>query len=263
MLPIATQRCNYSLISSHTFLYLQASPPWKTASVITWQPHNLTKVWTREDDVTSPQILQLDTRRLVLLYQWEIITKYICRDLNKCNSMSFTVNMLVSSGNKQQTRQVQWYAHYMVWCWSHTLLHNVEVLCSSCNDIKTYSIPATRHAGMLVYGSYSYHSLSTTAVDGGERSASRPDRALPPGKGPRYPLCRRLGGTQSRWGHRGYRKSPLPPPAIEPRSPGRPARSQTLYWLSCPDHTLQPVYNGIWSNSSIFPFQPVFRSSRI
>jgi hypothetical protein len=45
---------------------------------------------------------------------------------------------------------------------------------------------------------------------------------------PRYPLYRRLGGTQSRSGYRSYRKNPLPPPGIEPRSPGRPARSQTL-----------------------------------
>jgi hypothetical protein len=37
----------------------------------------------------------------------------------------------------------------------------------------------------------------------GEWSASRPGRALPPGKGPRYPLYRRLGGPQSRSGHRG------------------------------------------------------------
>jgi hypothetical protein len=52
------------------------------------------------------------------------------------------------------------------------------------------------------------------------------------GKDPRYPLYRRLGGPQSRSGHRGYRKNPLPLPGIESRSPGRPARSQTLYWLS-------------------------------
>jgi hypothetical protein len=31
----------------------------------------------------------------------------------------------------------------------------------------------------------------------------------------------------------------LPLPGIEPRSPGRPARSQKLYWLSYPTH--QPI----------------------
>jgi hypothetical protein len=52
------------------------------------------------------------------------------------------------------------------------------------------------------------------------------------GKDPRYPLYRRLGGPQSRSGHRGQRKNPLLLPGIEPRSPGRPVRSQTLYCLS-------------------------------
>jgi hypothetical protein len=65
-----------------------------------------------------------------------------------------------------------------------------------------------------------------------------PASLYPRGKDPRYPLYRRLGGLQSRSGHRGYRKNPLPPPGIEPRSPGRPARSQTLYCLSYPgSHT--------------------------
>jgi len=41
----------------------------------------------------------------------------------------------------------------------------------------------------------------------------------PRGKYPLYPLYRRLGGPQSRSGHRGYRKNPLPLPAIELRSP--------------------------------------------
>jgi hypothetical protein len=61
-----------------------------------------------------------------------------------------------------------------------------------------------------------------------------------PGKGlPRYPLYRRLGGPQSQSGHRGQRKNPLPLPGIEPWSLGRPARSQTLYWLSYP--ALKPM----------------------
>jgi hypothetical protein len=76
----------------------------------------------------------------------------------------------------------------------------------------------------------------------------------PRGKDPRYPMYRRLGGPQSRSGHRGSRKNLLPPPGIEPRSPGRPARSQTLYWLSYPGSTLTFIcyyYNKmiVWSNS--------------
>jgi hypothetical protein len=56
-----------------------------------------------------------------------------------------------------------------------------------------------------------------------------------PGKGPpRYPLYRRLGGPQSRSGHRGYRKNPLPLPGIEPRSPGRPVRSHDTVLTELP-----------------------------
>jgi hypothetical protein len=40
----------------------------------------------------------------------------------------------------------------------------------------------------------------------------------PQGKDPQYPLDRRLGGPQSRSGHRGYKKNPLPLLGIKPRS---------------------------------------------
>jgi hypothetical protein len=45
---------------------------------------------------------------------------------------------------------------------------------------------------------------------------------------------------------RGKILSPLP--GIEPRSPGRPARSQTLYWLSYPahQHTEHDMENGLF-----------------
>jgi hypothetical protein len=49
------------------------------------------------------------------------------------------------------------------------------------------------------------------AIDGGEWSASLHGRALPPGKDPRYPFDRRLGGLQSQSGHRGYRKKSVAP----------------------------------------------------
>ena len=39
----------------------------------------------------------------------------------------------------------------------------------------------------------------TAALEGGEWSAARPGRTLPPGK-TRYPFCRRLGGPQGRYG---------------------------------------------------------------
>jgi hypothetical protein len=48
----------------------------------------------------------------------------------------------------------------------------------------------------------------TSALEGGEVSASRPGRTLPPGK-TRYPLYRRLGGHQGRSGR--VRKISPPP----------------------------------------------------
>jgi hypothetical protein len=64
----------------------------------------------------------------------------------------------------------------------------------------------------------------------GEWSASRPGRALPPGKGPPVPIAQEAGwasradlDTESRG------KIVLPMPGIEPQSPGHPVSIQTLY----------------------------------
>ena len=65
----------------------------------------------------------------------------------------------------------------------------------------------------------------TTALEGGEGSASRSGRSLNPGKS-RYPLYRRLDGPQGRSGQ--VRK--ISPPTVI-RSPDRPACSQSLYRL--------------------------------
>jgi hypothetical protein len=54
----------------------------------------------------------------------------------------------------------------------------------------------------------------TTALEGGEGSESRPGRSLPPGK-TRYPLYRRLGGTQGR--SEQVPKNSLPP-GFDPRT---------------------------------------------
>jgi hypothetical protein len=72
----------------------------------------------------------------------------------------------------------------------------------------------------------------TTALDGGEGSASRPGCSLLPEK-TRYPLYRRLGGPQGGFGQ--VRKI-SPPTGI--RSSDRPAPSQSLYQLRYPAHTI-------------------------
>jgi hypothetical protein len=94
------------------------------------------------------------------------------------------------------------------------------------------SSPATNHCGAWGERRHSSYSFLTSALDRGEWSASRPAGALPRDKDTQYPLYRRMGGPQCRSGHRGYRKNPSPLPGIEPRSPARPVRGQTVYWLS-------------------------------
>ena len=66
----------------------------------------------------------------------------------------------------------------------------------------------------------------TSALDGGGWSTPRPGRFTPIKT--RYPLYRRLGGPQGRSGR--VRKI-SPPTGI--RSPDGPARSESLYRLSC------------------------------
>jgi hypothetical protein len=63
----------------------------------------------------------------------------------------------------------------------------------------------------------------------GQRHALPRFTPPPPGKDPRYPLDKRLGGPQSRSGRRGQKKNPLP---CRGSNPDRTARSQTLYCLS-------------------------------
>jgi hypothetical protein len=55
---------------------------------------------------------------------------------------------------------------------------------------------------------YSSHSLLTSALDGGEWSASRPGRALPPGKGPPVPTGQEAGwASEPVWTQRQEEKS--------------------------------------------------------
>jgi hypothetical protein len=58
---------------------------------------------------------------------------------------------------------------------------------------------------------YSSYSFTTSAQDGGEWSASRPGRALSPGKGPPIPIEQEAGwATEPVWTHRIEEKSFVP-----------------------------------------------------
>jgi hypothetical protein len=113
---------------------------------------------------------------------------------------------------------------------------------------KLITCHTTRHGG--TWGErHSSYSFLTSALYGGEWSASRPGRALPPGKGHPVPIVQEAGwapraglDTEARG------KIILALPGIEPRSLGRPVGSQTLYWLSYP----RPYYAQLDKNSRIY-----------
>jgi len=96
----------------------------------------------------------------------------------------------------------------------------------------------------------------TAALEGGEWSAARPGRTLPPGK-ICFPFYGRLCGPQGRSG----REENLVPTGI--RSRNSPARSKSLYRMSYPAHgnnVSRPKNGtnlGTWGlsfNSTICPF---------
>jgi hypothetical protein len=75
---------------------------------------------------------------------------------------------------------------------------------------------------------YSFYSFTTSALGGSEWSASRPGRALVPGKGPLVPIAQEAGWASEPVWTQSYRQNLLPLREIEHRSPGRPVHNQTL-----------------------------------
>jgi hypothetical protein len=85
------------------------------------------------------------------------------------------------------------------------------------------------HLGDTMCSSYSF---LTSALEGGEWSASRPGRPLLPGKEPPVPTVQEAGwAPEAVWTQRLEEKILC---LSRGWIPGRPVRSQTLYWLSYP-----------------------------
>jgi hypothetical protein len=90
-----------------------------------------------------------------------------------------------------------------------------------------------RRRGKRSYSST--HSFLTSVLDGSEWSASRPGPHFAPGE--RTPCTHWTGswvGPRAGLDTEARGKILLSLWRVEPRSPGRPVRSQTLYWLSYP-----------------------------
>jgi hypothetical protein len=76
---------------------------------------------------------------------------------------------------------------------SSTLSHPVSLVTGfilAGLDVKVSRYTPWRRLGGEEYSSYSF---TTSALDGGEWSASRPGRDLPPGKGPPLPIVQEAG----------------------------------------------------------------------
>ena len=94
---------------------------------------------------------------------------------------------------------------------------------------KQWSDPVTGLVWPRGWAEVQLYSSMTAALEGGEWSAARPGRTLPPGK-TRYPLYRRLRGPQGRYGW----AENFVPTGIRSRTVQPIA--QSLYRLSHPAH---------------------------
>jgi hypothetical protein len=141
----------------------------------------------------------------------------------------------------QKTKTANWELHIHT-SWKVLFqMTRVIVIVTRLRYMPLNSCSTTRHEGACVERGYSSYSFSTSALDGvsGQRHA-RPGFT----SGERNPGTHWTGGwvglrasldTEAR----GKIVSPLP--GIEPRSPGCPARIQTLYWLSYPGSRYMPL----------------------
>jgi hypothetical protein len=94
---------------------------------------------------------------------------------------------------------------------------------------------------------YSSYSFSTSALYGGEWSASCLVHALPPGKGPPVPIVQEAGWASEPVSTEVRGKILLPVTGIEPRWPSRPVRSQALYFNS----TVLRIWKQSWSGNRL------------
>jgi hypothetical protein len=90
--------------------------------------------------------------------------------------------------------------------YSENHMKATNTFCGRPLKLKMFHYTPRRRLGGEEYNSYSF---STSALNGVSGQRHAPAALYSQGKDPRYPLYRRLGGPQSRSGHRGYRKNPF------------------------------------------------------
>jgi hypothetical protein len=99
---------------------------------------------------------------------------------------------------------------------------------------------------------YSSYSFSTSALDGVSGQRHAPAALLSPEKEPPIHIVQEVGwAPEPVWTQRLEEKS-FAPPGIEPRSPGRPARSQKLYCLSYTGSFRKKILDAICGASRVY-----------
>jgi hypothetical protein len=132
-----------------------------------------------------------------------------------------------------------WYYFFLVFCYVPRIpTGQMDSLSASYLKLSHYT------PWMRLWGDIQLPLILDVGTRWGEWSASRPGRALAPGKGPPVPIVQEAGwAPESVWTQRLQKKILSSLPGIEPWSPGRRDRSQTLYWLSYLAHFLPSTNN--------------------
>jgi hypothetical protein len=128
--------------------------------------------------------------------------------------------------DKLQWKTVNDLASIHVHCYQHSRYIGILLRGRVLSVTQSHNTPMEAQAGERVYSSYLF---TSSVLDGGEWSASRPGRALPPRKGPPRVLIVQEAGWDSelvwtQWLEEKFVASA----GIEPGSPGRPVRSQRV-----------------------------------
>jgi hypothetical protein len=114
-------------------------------------------------------------------------------------------------------------------------IYKKESLYTNASKVNMSTVHAMVALGRGRGEEYSSRSFLTSALEGGEWSASRPGRALPPRKEPPVPIVQEAG-----WGPEPVWTKKYLCPCLE-SNPDRPVRSQTLHWA-----TPAPANNSIF-----------------
>jgi hypothetical protein len=134
--------------------------------------NNITLIFAKEDlnarTVSFIKILRITNHKFSILVKTQEYEFMKCLQGHHCN-------MTVSTN------------HEDLW---HKKIRRWNVFHEMGSKKAKQSSPATCHGGAWEEKKYSSYSFLTSALDGGEWSASRPGHALSRGKDPRYPLYR-------------------------------------------------------------------------